>query len=183
MEVSRMALRLTLIILGTLVLISYVIGFVRADDPMAFWGGLRENGWKFVVPFMLLAVIGFILFWWTALFTIQDEDMKKLRWPCGASDGQGGFRLLLSLLIFLVPSIFWLEATIFHVNHRYSWSPVLPIGILVLVAIGCIMCGLLALAALQDSLPGAKRMLVGAVLVGIQCIINDAIIWNAFFPW
>ena len=64
-----MALRLTLIILGTLVLISYVIGFVRADDPMAFWGGLRENGWKFVVPFMLLAVIGFILFWWTALFT------------------------------------------------------------------------------------------------------------------
>jgi len=41
----------------------------------------------------------------------------------------------------------------------------------------------LALAALQDSLPGAKRMLVGAVLVGIQCIINDAIIWNAFFPW
>ena len=59
----------------------------------------------------------------------------------------------------------------------------LPIGILVLVAIGCIMCGLLALAALQDSLPGAKRMLAGAVLVGIQCIINDAIIWNAFFPW
>jgi len=87
------------------------------------------------------------------------------------------------LTTFLVPSMLWLEATIFHVNHRFSWSPILPIGILILVAIGNIMFGLLAFAAFQDGLPGSKRMLVGAVLVGIQCIINDAIIWNAMFPW
>ena len=178
-----MTLRLSIVILGTLVLISYVIGFARVDDVMSFWGGLRENGWKFVIPFMLLATVGFILFWWTALFTISVEDMQQLRWPCGVSDGQGGLRLLMSMVVFLVPSIFWLEATIFHINYRFSWSPALPIGILVLVAIGNIMFGLLAFAAFQDSLPGGKRMLIGAILVGIQCIINDAIIWNALFPW
>ena len=35
----------------------------------------------------------------------------------------------------------------------------------------------------QDDLPGAVRMVIGATLLAIQCVINDAIIWTAMFPW
>ena len=76
-----------------------------------------------------------------------------------------------------------MEATIFHMNNNYGWTPVLPICILILAAIGNIMFGLLAFSAYQDDLQGSKLMLLGSVLLGIQCVIYDGIIWNAMFPW
>merc|ERR1712044_133037 len=84
--------------------------------------------------------------------------MERLRWPWGQSDGNGGFRLLFAMSMFLIPSMFWLEATIFHVNYRFSWSPLLPIGILILVGIGSLMFTLIACAAVLDGIPAAKRM-------------------------
>ena len=45
------------------------------------------------------------------------------------------------------------------------------------------MFGLLAYSAYQDGFEGGKVMLVGTVLLGIQCIIFDGIIWNVKFPW
>ena len=183
MEVSRNVIRISLVFFGILVLISYGIGFSRTDDPMSLWGGLRENAWKFIVPFMLVAIIGFLIYWWTILISVDILVVRALRWPWSKSDGKGANRLFLSLLTFLIPSIFWLEATIFHMNNNYSWTPVLPIGILILVAIGNIMMGLLAFSAYQDDLQGSKLMLLGSVLLGIQCVINDGIIWNAMFPW
>ena len=77
----------------------------------------------------------------------------------------------------------WLESTLFHLNNEYSWTPLLVIGILTTVCIGNIMFGLLAYSAYQDGFKGGKVMLVGTVLLGIQCIIFDGIIWNVKFPW
>ena len=79
MEVSRNVIRISLVIFGILVLISYGIGFSRTDDPMALWGGLRENAWKFIVPFMLVAIIGFLIYWWTILITVDISVVKALR--------------------------------------------------------------------------------------------------------
>ena len=184
MEVSRNVIRISLVFFGSLVLISYAIGFSRTDDPMLLWGGLGENAWKFVVPFMLLAIIGFLIYWWTILISVDISVVRALRWPWSKqSDGKGANRLFFALLTFLIPSIFWLEATIFHMNNNYGWTPVLPIGILILAAIGNIMFGLLAFSAYQDDLQGSKLMLLGSVLLGIQCVIYDGIIWNAMFPW
>ena len=66
---------------------------------------------------------------------------------------------------------------------RYSWSPAVPITVLITVAVGNLLMLALGISAYQDNLPGALRMVIGATLLGIQCVINDAIIWTAMFPW
>ena len=77
----------------------------------------------------------------------------------------------------------WIDSTIFHMNNSYSWTPILVIGILALASVGNIMLGLLAYGAMQDGVEGSRTMLLGSVLLGIQVILNDLIIWSAKFPW
>ena len=83
----------------------------------------------------------------------------------------------------MIPSMLWLESTLFHINNDYSWTPILVIGVLTLASIGNIMYGLLAYSAYQDGLDGATPMLIGSVMLSIQCIILDGIVWNVKFPW
>ena len=68
-------------------------------------------------------------------------------------------------------------------ENNYSWTPVLVIGTLFLTSVGNLMIGLLAYGAYQDGVEGAGLMIVGAVMLGIQCILNDFIIWVYKFPW
>ena len=83
----------------------------------------------------------------------------------------------------MIPSMLWLESTLFHINNDYSWTPFLVIGVLTLASIGNILYGLLAYSAYQDGLEGANMMLLGSVMLSIQCIILDGIVWNVKFPW
>ena len=92
-------------------------------------------------------------------------------------------RLFLAYFLFLVPSMLWLETTLFHMNNDYSWTPFLVIGNLTLVSIGNIMLGLLAYSAYQDGFESANVMLIGSLLLAIQCIILDGIVWNVKYPW
>jgi hypothetical protein len=85
--------------------------------------------------------------------------------------------------LILIPSALWLESTLFHLSNDYSWTPVLVIGILILVAIGNVMLGLLAYGSYQDGVDGSGLMIAGAVMLGIQCVINDCILWSIKFPW
>lgn len=184
MRISRTVLRLSVLIFGLCVLVSYVIGFARSEDVMSFWGGLRENGWKFIAPFMLLAVAGFIIFAYYTLFKLSVEETENMRWPwTSEQDQKGSQRLFLAYTLFLIPSIFWLESTIFHLNHHYTWTPILAITVLWLCALGCILFILLSYAAYKDGIQGSKLMLLGTIFLGIQCIINDGIIWTVLFPW
>ena len=124
-----------------------------------------------------------MIYWWFALFQIDPASFSELRWPWGESDGQGGNRLLLSFILFLIPSMLWLESTGLHLRSPASWTPFLVVGVLLLVAIGNIMLGLLAYSAFKDGTDGAIWMIVGACAISIQCIINDLIIWSWKFPW
>mgnify|MGYP000877318167 FL=1 len=91
--------------------------------------------------------------------------------------------MLLAYSLILIPSALWLESTLFHISNNYSWTPVLVIGILMMVSIGNLMLGLLAYGAYQDRVNGSGLMMVGAVMLGIQCIFNDCILWSLKFPW
>ena len=75
------------------------------------------------------------------------------------------------------------ESTLFHINNDYSWTPFLVIGVLTLASIGNILYGLLAYSAYQDGLDGSNMMMLGSVMLSIQCIILDGIVWNVKFPW
>ena len=72
-----------------------------------------------------------------------------LRWPWGKSDGNGSLRLLVCLCLFLIPSAMWIEATLFHMDHGYSWSPAVPITILIAVAVGNLLMLALGVSAYQ----------------------------------
>ena len=109
--------------------------------------------------------------------------MRGLRWPWGESDDFGSSRLLTSFALVMIPSALWLESTLFHINSDYAWTPILVIGILTLVSIGNIMMGLLAYAAYEDGVKNARMMIAGSVMLGIQCILNDWILWTYKFPW
>ena len=91
--------------------------------------------------------------------------------------------MLLAYAMFLIPSMLWIDSTIFHMNNSYSWTPILVIGILALASVGNIMLGLLAYGAMQDEVDGSRIMLLGSAFLGIQVILNDLIIWSAKFPW
>lgn len=183
MQVSRQFLRIFIFIFGTLVLVSYGYGVSHAPDTTALWGGIEWSQAKFIVPFMFLAAFGFLMYWWIILYQNEASGIDELRWPWGESNGHGSGRLLLAFALVVIPSALWLEATIYHIEHESSWTPMLVVGVLMLVCLGNIMMGLLAFSARQDGVPGGGAMLVGAVLLGIQCIIFDGIYWNLKYPW
>ena len=183
MEVTREFIRTFTFITGPLVLLSYVYALSRLEDKTSLWGGIPTTWVTFIVPFMLLAAVGFLMYWWIALFQIDVAVFESLRWPWAESDGNGGQRLLLAYALFLIPSALWIDSTMFHMSNSYSWTPFLVIGILALASVGNIMFGLLAYGAWQDGVDGAGLMLLGSVFLGIQVILNDLIMWSAKFPW
>ena len=132
MTVSRNFVRVFISIFGTMVLVSYVYGLSHASDKDALWGGIPWSQAQFIVPFMFSAAFGFLMYWWIILYKNEASVMESLRWPWGESDGGGGARLLLAFALLVIPSALWLEATIFHLENDYSWSPILVVGVLLL---------------------------------------------------
>ena len=54
----------------------------------------------------------------------------------------------------------------------------------ILGGLGSILLALLAWSAHRQKIgPNAIRPLIGAILLGYHCIVNDAIIWNVMYPW
>ena len=75
MEVSREFIRTFTFITGPLVLISYAYALSRLEDWDSLWGGIPKTWITYIVPFMFLAAIGFLMFWWVALFQIGENLM------------------------------------------------------------------------------------------------------------
>lgn len=183
MDVTLSQLRWFVFIMGPLVLVSYVLGIMRAKDPAALWGGITGAERTAIIPFMFVAAAGFLIFAYFMLFKLDAEQLAGLRWPWGESDGNGLDRALLAYALYLIPSALWLESTLLHLGQQQTWSQVVVIVVLSLVSIGIIMLGLLSWSAIQDGVPGAWWMLVGVIGMGYQSIVNDNIIWVWKFPW
>ncbi|MGY8701848.1 MAG: hypothetical protein ACKVHH_03965 [Candidatus Poseidoniales archaeon] len=184
MEISREILRMTVYIFGTLVLASYVFGISRMDDPNQLWGGIPESWRPLNIACMFVAATGFLIMWWFFLYRWDAAAVEMVQWPWGNGVGGGNTRLFIALLLFLIPSILWLELTAYHVRSDYNWTKWLVIGNLLLVCIGNILLGLFALGAHQQNVQsGTIWPLFGAVMLAIQVIINDGILWNLKYPW
>ena len=157
--------------------------FLELMMGLLFGGGIPDSWITYIVPFMLLAAVGFLIYWWVALFQIDAKVVDSFRWPWGESDGNGANRLLMAYALFLIPSMFWIDSTIFHMNNSYSWTPFLVVAILALASVGNILLMMIAYGAWQDGVDGSGLMLIGSIFLGIQVIINDLIVWSAKFPW
>lgn len=183
MEITRDIVRMTVIVGGILVLLSYVWGVSKMDHPDQLWGGVSKSLQKITVPMMFLAAIGFLVFWWMSMYSLSFEEAQSLHYPWNTNDGNGLQRMFFAYILFLVPSMLWLESTRFHEQHAYSWTPLLVIGILALAAIGNVLLILLSYSAYQQQIPGGGMMLAGTMLLAVQVIINDLIIWSYAYPW
>ena len=183
MEITRQLILAFTFIFGPLVLASYVYGLSHAERPMELWGGVPEAWRTYIVPFMFVAALGFLIYWYIVFFQLEESVVSSLRWPWTDSDGNGEMRLLLAYAVFLIPSALWIESTILHIENDYGWTQYLVIGTLLLTSVGNIMLGLLAYGAYQDGVDGSGLMIVGAIMLAIQCILNDFVIWVYKFPW
>ena len=183
MEVTRQVVLIFTFVFGPLVLAAYAYGISHAERPMDLWGGIPESWQAYIVPFMFIAAFGFLMYWYIVFFQFDESTLGSMRWPWGESDERGESRLLIAYALILIPSALWMESTIFHMENDYSWTPVVVIGTLFLTSLGNLMLGLLAYGAYQDGIDGAGLMIAGAVMLGIQCILNDFVIWVYKFPW
>jgi len=183
MEVTRQLVLTFTFIFGPLVLVSYAYGLSHAEKPSDLWGGVPESWQTYIVPFMFIAAIGFLVYWYIVFFQFEGASIDSLRWPWRESDDKGASRLLLAYALILIPSALWIESTILHIGNDYSWTSILVIGVLFLTSVGNVMLGLLAYGAYQDGIDGSGIMIVGAIMLGIQCIVNDFMIWVYKFPW
>lgn len=183
MEVSRDLIRMFTIVCGLVVLLSYIYGISKMEEPTKLWGGIPESWQSYIVPFMFVAAIGYLIYWWIALFQIEQMTLNALNWPWANGDDGGMKKLALAYLLILIPSSLWLESTNFHMSNSYSWTPILVVGTLFLVAIGNIMLGLLAYDAYLDGIEGSGWMIIGSLMLALQCIVNDLLIWSLKFPW
>ncbi len=182
-EITRQLVLAFTFVFGPLVLASYVYGLSHAEKPMDLWGGVPE-GWRtYIVPFMFVAALGFLIYWYIVFFQLDESVVSSLRWPWGESDGNGEVRLLLAYAVFLIPSALWIESTVLHIENEYAWTQYLVIGTLLFTSIGNVMLGLLAYGAYQDGIEGSSLMIAGAIMLAIQCILNDFVIWVYKFPW
>jgi hypothetical protein len=183
MEVSLSGLRIFVAIAGPLVLVSYVLGVLRAESPEALWGGMEGSLRTAIIPFMFVAAAGFLLAAFLLLLKIDATTLASFHWPWAASDGKGMSRIFWAYVLYLVPSALWLESTLLHIQYPNRWTQALVICVLTLVSVGLLMLCLLAISAIQDGVPGAYWLLVAVVAMAIQSTINDNIIWVAKFPW
>ena len=183
MEITRQQVLAFTFVFGPLVLVSYVYGVSHAESPDDLWGGISET-WRFyIIPFMFVAALGFLMYWYIVFFQFDDSALSSLRWPWGESDSKGASRLLLAYAVFLIPSALWIESSILHIENDFAWTQYLVIGTLLVTSIGNVMLGLLAFGAYQDEVGGSFMMIVGSIMLAIQCILNDFVIWVYKFPW
>ena len=182
-EITRQLVLTFTFVFGPLVLASYVYGLSHAEKPIELWGGVPEAWRIYIVPFMFVAAFGFLMYWYIVFFQFDESVMSSLRWPWTKSDGNGATRLLIAYAVFLIPSALWIESTILHIENDYAWTQYLVIGVLLATSIGNVMLGLLAFGAYQDGMEGSFLMVLGAIMLAIQCILNDFIIWVYKFPW
>ena len=184
MEVTRETIRLALYITGPLVLASYVFGLSRMENPNDLWGGIPESWRTLNVTCMFVAAAGFLIMWWFFLYRWDVVAVESVQWPWGEGNTGGHSRLMLAFLLVTIPSIFWLELTGLHMRTDATWTQWLVIGNLWLVCLGNILLSLFAWGAHQQGVADQSIWpVIGSVMLGIQVIVNDGILWNLKYPW
>jgi len=184
MEFTRESLRIAMYITGPLVLVSYVYGISKMEDPNQLWGGIPESWRPLNVTCMFISAAGFLIMWWFFLYRWDISAVEAIQWPWAEGVGGGHSRLMIAFLLVTIPSMFWLEFTSLHIRVDGNWTQWLVIGNLWLVCLGNILLGLLAWGAHKQGVATDTIWpVLGAIMLGLQVIINDGILWNLKYPW
>ena len=177
MQINQDNLKIFTAIAGFFVLLSYVYGVWKAPDRTALWGGIEGGIAKVQCSFHVRSRC------WISNHVVFSFIPRCLLKISKTSDGLflknqvlGINMLAVAFVLFLIPSMLWLESTSFHLRTDYSWTPILVIGILMLVSIGNVLFIMLGLTAHSDGNPQGLMIAIGGFMISIQCIINDLIL-------
>ena len=161
---------------------SYIRGVNAVPDASVYWGGVPSGMQTLIVPWMFVAAAGFLLMLYQFFSGWTEEDVASLNWPGKSPDGQGTNRLMLLYASFLVSSMLWIDATRWHIEGPSFFTAAIVIGILAIAGIASVGFGVLAWSS-RGRLENANRVMIGSVMLSIQCTFWDAIYWTLMFPW
>lgn len=167
---------------GPFILLSYVRGVNAVDDATVYWGNVSPSMQSFIVPWMFVAAVGYLLMWYQFFFSWSEEDVASLQWPGREIDGNGTKRLALLYAAFILPAMLWIDATRWHIEDPAGYKAIIVIILLSITGIAAVGFGVLGWSSRQR-LTNGNRIVIGSVMLSIQCTFWDAIYWTLNFPW
>lgn len=155
--------KISLIVLGLCVLITYYIIFVRmykSSQPYhkhELWFGMKPTLVCTIIPFQLFAAIGFLVSIISWFNNPPESGLMSKRHV-----------LYITYVFFFIGSIIWPIAV-------YTKHKIITVSSLVLVAITSI---LLLAGSIEEKNPRI-HIVIGLIYVNIVTVLLDAVIWNA----
>ena len=167
-------------IVGPLILVSYWRGVSAFPDPNVYWGDVSEGMRTIIVPWMFVAAAGYLLMMHRFFLSWSEEEVASLHYPWQRNDGHGVRRLFVLYAAFLLCSVVWIDLTRIYIESPSSLGMVAIVAVLWTAGLASVGFGVLAWPA-RERLPGARWVVLGSVMLSIQCTWWDAIYWVANF--
>ncbi len=132
-----------------------------------YWIGIDKNIINFILPFMFLALIGFLTFFIGYLIKSPEKGILSYL---------DGWITVILMAIFLVSSIGWSYAVNKSVKKNASFASIF------MTSFCLIMAAIAVILLLAGSFEAENIVLiVGMLFLTIQVVLNDGIGWNAIF--
>jgi len=132
-----------------------------------YWLGIDKNIINFILPFMGLAVLGFLTFFIGYLINPPEKGILAYL---------DGWITVILMAIFLISSIGWSYAVNKSVKKNASFASIFMTSFSLIVALIAVI---LMLAGSFES--ENIVLIVGMLFLSIQVVLNDGIGWNAIF--
>lgn len=154
---DKVLLSIEIIVLGVLVLLSYYyIPKIYKINILRLWFKMPQNIIPTITVFMLLAVIGFLIFSYYNIFEFKIT-----------------YKEYLSYGLILFPAIFWILLATKYLLKKKLLYKILTILSLILTALGSILMCMIAYYKNIQSF-------ISSIFFSIQTVIWDAILWSYY---
>jgi len=158
------------ILLGIIVLYSYYDQLGDKGKSIydnKYWLGIDKNIINFILPFMFLALIGFLTFF--IGYLINPPEIGLLSYV-------NGWVTVILMAIFLGASIGWSFSVNKAIKKNASFASIFMTSFFLILA------SIAVILMLGGSFEAENIVLiVGMLFLNIQVVFNDAIGWNAIF--
>lgn len=176
MHRQKQILLVIILVGGSAVLASYILGFLQYPDAsQTLWGGIPQNIRPLYTLGMLLGALGYFAYTYFILFRLRPENTRI--------SNRYGYELF-NVLYFaiLIPSALWLPFTIQAVEQSsqlWEWIVKIVLAVVAVASLGL----LIALLKVEPRQPGwsHKLAVIGCILFCFQTVILDAMIWGTLF--
>jgi hypothetical protein len=179
MDASQLALLVTSLVLGSLVILSYVylLKTTRLDQ---LWAGISLQNQYVYYVFMILAALGFIAFVCWYCFDRSDKSSKSKKSNSDQLAGLFASKLVVPVLvgILLASSALW--SLFLSLASNRANQPVWRVMTSVTLVVTAI-CSILLVAGTVECRVAKWYALAGILCFGLTTVLADAVGWQASY--